>query len=101
MQVSDDLGISEVKYAIGGECALLEQANQPSVGKEGVYEIPIVNNLKNTGNYCLSIWAIDQAGNASNHKVEFSLKLLSPPISVDMNSMRYDAPVSYTHLRIL
>ena len=91
VHVSDDVGISEVKYAFGNECALLEQANQQSIGKEGTYEIPIVGNLNNTQNYCLSIWAIDQAGNASNHKVEFSLKLLSPPISVDMNSMRYDA----------
>jgi hypothetical protein len=91
VHVSDDIGISEIKYAFGEQCALLEQANQQSVGKDSTYEIPIIGNFKHTGNYCLSVWAIDQGGNASNHKVEFSLNLLSPPISVDMNSMRYDA----------
>ena len=43
----------------------------------------------NTQKYCLSIWAIDQAGNASNHNVEFIWKVVVPPVSLDVNSGNY------------
>lgn len=91
-----------VKYGLSYECKALEKATKEALKKEdGTYEIKITQSAADFDlsrdseenardkSYCLSIWAVDQAGNASNHKVEFIWKVIVPPVSLDVNTARY------------
>lgn len=93
--------LSEVRYVLSHKCKPLSEAVKKASGQDGVYEIGIsqqsadfnlAQDLELEGHIrksCLSIWAIDEAGNASNHNVEFILKVIMPPISLAVNSNRY------------
>jgi hypothetical protein len=103
IRVNDDNRLKEVKYALNYRCVPLEDAIRTAHGQDGRYDIWLVQNVASFDlsrdsetdghlqKYCLSIWAIDQAGNAENHNVEFIWKVVPAPIGIDMNSDRYRA----------
>ncbi len=93
-----------VSYGLSYACKAFEYAAKEALKKEdGTYEIKIMQNVADFDlshdseenargkSFCLSIWAADQAGNRSNHKVEFIWKVIVPPLSLDMNVERYKA----------
>lgn len=75
----------------------MEEANKIASGQHGRYDIRFVQSdinldfAQNNQKHCLSIWAIDHAGNASNHAVEFIWKMIATPLAIDMNAARYRA----------
>lgn len=102
VKVKDDNKLKEVRYSIAAECAPLTDGLRVADEKDERYEFPLIQSLADVDlsqdsahdihqKYCLSIWAIDQAGHASNHTVEFSWKVITPPVSVDMNTTGYRA----------
>ena len=91
-RVEDNLEIKEVRYGIGTRCADLENANNLADLTDGYGTAKLlgrnfsenISNLRNRP-MCLSIWAVDKAGNASNHKKKFSWSTLAPPIGLRLN----------------
>jgi len=100
-RAKDDNKIKELRYSLGSTCSSLKESFRVATLLEDRYDIPFIqsnadvdlsrDSVKNSSNqkYCLSIWAIDQAGHATNHTVEFNWKVIAPPVSIDMNSSRY------------
>jgi hypothetical protein len=101
--VNDDNKVKEVRYKISYKCSLFDEADKKATIQDDRYQIWFTQNVASFDlsrdseadghpqKYCLSIWALDQAGNASNHNVEFIWKVISPPIIADMNAGRYRA----------
>lgn len=97
VRVSDDNKLKEVRYKIAPKCSLLDESDLIAKDEGDIYDIRFTQSsmryalTQNAERYCLSIWAIDQAGNASNNQVEFLWQVIAPPLSVDMNAARYRA----------
>lgn len=94
IQVSDIN--ARVKYSLSYECKSVEHADTEATRQvDGIYEIKITQSAADFDlsrdseeyargkSYCLSIWAIDQAGNTSSHQVEFIWKVIMPPVALD------------------
>lgn len=99
IQVEDDSGIKEVRWVHGTECLPLNQAKNIAELIDGKATLRLSSSTaKNeldaatneNQNRCLSVWAIDNAGNAKNHQVNFRWHTVAPPIVVDFNSPLYD-----------
>jgi len=77
IRASDDNKLKEVRYRIAPKCASLAESDRIAKSQNDLYDIRFTdsaagfNLTRNSEIYCLSIWAIDQAGNTSNHRVEF------------------------------
>lgn len=103
VQVTDDASVKEVRYVFSDRCASFEEADKILQNEEGYYEIIFTQSITgldfkrdlegDAHRYCLMIWAIDEVGNSSNHKVEFLWKVLPSPLSVDVNPYRYEPHV--------
>lgn len=97
IRVSDDKMLKEVRYKITAKCASLEESDKIAASEDDRYDIRFAqsatdfNLAQQSEKYCLSIWAIDQAGNANNHRVEFFWQTVASPVSLDMNAARYMA----------
>lgn len=101
IKVADDIKLSEVRYIVSHKCKPLAEAVKKASGQDGTYDIGITQMAADfdlsrdseteghTRKYCLSIWAIDEAGNATNHNIEFIWKVIMPPVSLAVNSKRY------------
>lgn len=98
IKADDENNIKEVRFGLDEKCAGLDEANKIAHSQDGRYDIRFTQDAANfdimRGNspkYCLSIWAIDQAGNASNHTIEFIWQVIASPIAIDMNASCYKA----------
>jgi len=99
VRASDDNKIKELRYSLGAKCASLRESHRVAELQNDRYEIILTQSMADVdlsrssqnSKYCLSIWAVDQAGHATNHTSEFFWKVLTPPMSIDMNSHRYKA----------
>lgn len=97
IEVSDITKLKQVQYKLSAKCASLNEADTIATSKNNKYEIRFTQDAtdidltQNSEKFCLSIWAIDQAGNASNHKVEFFWKVIASPLGLDANAARYRA----------
>jgi hypothetical protein len=101
VRVNDDNKVKEVRYKLNYKCSSFDEADQKANIQDDRYQIWFTQNAASFDlsrdseadghpqKYCLSIWAIDQAGNASNHNVEFIWKVVSPPVSAEINAGRY------------
>lgn len=102
--VVDDDDVAKVRFAISYECRQLDSADREAVKNEsGTYEIKIIQSKSDFDltrdseenargkTHCLSIWASDQSGNASNLKIEFIWKLVMPALAIEVNAGRYKA----------
>lgn len=92
IKVKDNVGISEVRYAIALKCLPLEETTRNVKLAEGDALIKITPTNTNEDltklrdkELCLSIWAIDKAGNTANHTEIFSWSTLAPPVKVAFN----------------
>lgn len=95
IRVSDDKKLKEVRYKISAKCASLEESDKNATSQDDRYNIRFTqsstdfNLVHQSEKYCLSIWAIDQAGNTNNHRVEFFWQTVASPVSLDVNAARY------------
>jgi hypothetical protein len=106
IRATDDNNLKEVRYKLNFKCSNLVDADKKAPQQDDRFNIWLTQSTASfdlardsevdghTQKYCLSIWAIDQAGNASNHNVEFIWKVIAPPVSIEMNAHEYRA-----HLR--
>lgn len=103
VEVKDEGGVKEVRWAHGETCAQLDEAThiaQLTNGK-AMLVLNSATSLDALGKAidenkvrCISIWAVDLAGNTQNQQVSFRWRTVAPPIVVDFNSPLYDASQS-------
>lgn len=99
IEVKDDGGIKEVRWAHGDKCADLSEAvsvAQLNGGKATLF----LNSASSLDKLdmatddsklrCISVWAVDKAGNTQNQQISFKWRTVAPPIVVDFNSPLYD-----------
>lgn len=92
IKVKDNMGIGDVRYAIALDCLPLEKTTRSLklLDNSALIKITPTNTnedltkLRDKG-LCLSIWAIDKAGNTTNHVETFSWSTLAPPVKVAFN----------------
>ncbi len=101
IRATDDNKLKAVRYRIHYKCSSLEDTTKDAQQQDDRFTIYFTQSSASfdlgrdseldghTQNYCLSIWAIDDAGNATNHNVEFIWKVVSPPLAIQMNPSRY------------
>lgn len=106
IRATDDNKLKEVRYRLHYKCSSLEDTTKYAQQEDDKFTIYFTQSSASFDlgrdseldghkqNYCLSIWALDEAGNATNHNVEFIWKVIAPPLAVEMNPSRYRA-----HLR--
>lgn len=92
--IDDDNRLKEIKYEIDDKCSSLD--NTKKLGQnDGVYEIKISpkfakTSLLSSKELCLSIYAIDRAGNVESKNIMISWNVSVPPLSVHLNSTNFN-----------
>ncbi|MEI6806769.1 MAG: hypothetical protein WCK49_09740, partial [Myxococcaceae bacterium] len=95
IQVADESGMKEVRWVHGTKCLPIEKAkniaelidgkailNLTALTAEDKLETAIDENSPR----CISVWAVDTAGNTQNQQISFRWRTVAPPIVVDFNS---------------
>lgn len=92
IKVRDNIGVNEVRYSIALDCLPLEKTTRNIKLIDSSALIKIVPSNSNEDltklrerELCLSIWAIDKAGNAANHTQKILWSTLAPPLKVAFN----------------
>lgn len=92
IKVKDNVGISDVRYSIALDCLPLEKTtrNIKLIDSSALIKIIPSNSNEDLTKFrereiCLSIWAIDKAGNTTNHTQTFLWSTLAPPVKVAFN----------------
>lgn len=99
----DDNKLKEVRYSLNYRCLPFEEAKKTADQDGEKFRIyldqrsasfDLGRDSEMDGQiqpYCLSVWAIDEAGNVGHHQVEFIWKVVSPPIAMSINTNLYRA----------
>jgi hypothetical protein len=92
--INDDNSIKEIRYEIDDKCSSIEQAKV--LGRNnGIYEVKILprfsrTDLLSSKELCLSLWAVDRAGNTERKNILISWNVSIPPVSVHINSANFE-----------
>lgn len=99
IQVEDESGMKEVRWVHGTKCLPIEKAKNIAELIDGkailsltalTAEDKLETAIDENSPRCISVWAVDKAGNTQNQQISFRWRTVAPPIVVDFNSPLYD-----------